>query len=100
MNEATTSPLVAQLTATIEVIVTNGWCDRPRLERALTIAATVPDPVPTAGRSRVAQFLIDQRVLSREQAMDLDALMRSQANLPGFRLLRKIGSGGMAGAAR
>jgi len=95
MNEATTSPLVAQLTATIEVIVTNGWCDRPRLERAVTVAATVPDPVPTAGRSRVAQFLIDQRVLTREQAMDLDTLMRSQANLPGFRLLRKIGSGGM-----
>lgn len=52
-------------------------------------------PLPSAGRSLLAQFLIDNRMLPREQIADLDSIIRSQATLPGFQLQRKIGAGGM-----
>jgi serine/threonine-protein kinase len=95
MTERVSSPLSTQLAAAIEVILANGWSDPTRVEKARLQLATALDPVPTAGRSKLAQYLVDQDVLSREQAQDLDLILRSQANLPGFTLLKKIGSGGM-----
>lgn len=95
MSDIKTSPIAAQFPNAIEVILANGWSDRERLERSRLVAMTGPEPLPTAGRSRIAQFFLDQTLLTREQAQDLDTVLRIQANLPGFRLLKKIGSGGM-----
>ncbi len=95
MSEQTATSFVAQLRAANSVILANGWCDAERLGRAEALAGGGVDPLPTAGRSKVAQFLVDQRLISREQAQDLDTILRIQSNLPGFTLLRKIGSGGM-----
>lgn len=91
----TSSSLAAQFQEAIPVILSNGWVDQARIEAAQAEALTAPDPIPMAGRSLLAQFLVERRVLSREQASDLDALLLHQGYLRSFKLRKKIGSGGM-----
>ncbi len=95
MSQNTTTSFSEQLALACEVVRTNGWCDKDRLERIRSQSSSAPDLLPTAGRSRVAQFLVEQRAVTREQAQDLDAIIRTQPSFPGFKLMRKLGSGGM-----
>ncbi len=90
-----TSNMTSQLVAATQVILANGWATEAKIASARAQLAISPAPLPTAGRSRLSQFLVDQKVVSREQAQDLDSLMRNQAHMSGFQLLKKIGSGGM-----
>jgi serine/threonine-protein kinase len=87
--------LATQLESAQAVILANGWSNDASISKAKTALMRVPEPTPTAGRSRLAQFLLDQKVLTREQAMDLDSIVLNQKHLPNFQLLKKLGSGGM-----
>ena len=77
------------------ILLANNWVSRPQLDHIRTRVINAKDPLPSAGRSLLAQFLLDNRLLPREQIADLDSIVRNQATLPGFQLLRKIGAGGM-----
>jgi len=87
--------LATQLESAQAVILANGWSNDASISKAKTALMRSPEPTPTAGRSRLAQFLLDQKILTREQAMDLDSIVLHQKHLPNFQLLKKLGSGGM-----
>lgn len=76
-------------------MLANNWVSRPQLDHIKVRVINAKDPLPSAGRSLLAQFLLDNRLLPRDQVADLDSIVRNQATLPEFQLLRKIGAGGM-----
>jgi serine/threonine protein kinase len=77
------------------VLQNNGWVAPAVLSSLEARIAERPSVTPLAGRSILAQYLIDLHLLSREQANELDTILLAQLTMPEFRLLRKIGSGGM-----
>ena len=87
--------LASQLDAASSLILANNWVTKPQLDHIKMRVLNAKDPVPSAGRSLLAQFLLDNRLLPRDQVADLDALVRNQATLPEFLLSKKIGAGGM-----
>ena len=87
--------LVGQLRAAETILVENAWLRPEQYSTALERAAEVGDIVPAAGRSILAQWLVQCRLINREQAIELDSVQRQQEQLPEFVLLRKLGSGGM-----
>ena len=76
-------------------MLANSWVTKPQLDHIKMRVINAKDPVPSAGRSLLAQFLLDNRLLPRDQVADLDALIRNQVTLPEFVLTKKIGAGGM-----
>ncbi len=89
------SSLAAQLEVATPVLLANSWTTKPQLDHIRMRVLNAKDPVPSAGRTLLAQFLIDNRLLPRDQVSDLDAIMRNQGTLPQFQLQRKLGAGGM-----
>ncbi len=87
--------LAGQLEVAIPVLQANNWITKPQLDNIRSRVANSPNPIPTAGRSILAQFLLDNRLLPRDQIADLDIIVRSQPSLPQFNLIKKIGAGGM-----
>ena len=87
--------LAAQLNAAADLLLANNWVTKPQLEHIKARVINAKDPVPTSGRTLLAQFLLENRLLPRDQVSDLDALLRNQATLPEFKLSKKIGAGGM-----
>jgi serine/threonine protein kinase len=92
---SSSSSLAAQLDEAAPIIASNGWASQSHIDRARIQLMNVPAPVPTAGRSKLSQYCLDQKLLTREQAQDLDSILSNQRNLTGFQLLKKLGSGGM-----
>jgi len=43
----------------------------------------------------VGRFLVDQQVITRDQASELEEVLKSQVRFPTYQLQRKLGSGGM-----
>lgn len=89
------SSLAIQLDAASALMLANNWVTKPQLDHIKMRVINANNPVPSAGRSLLAQFLLDNRLLPRDQVADLDALVRNQATLPEFLLSKKIGAGGM-----
>ena len=89
------STLAGQLDIATSVLVANNWATKPQLDHIRGLVINARDPVPSAGRSLLAQFLLDHRLLPRDQVSDLDAILKNQASLPQFQLLKKLGAGGM-----
>ena len=87
--------LSGQLDIATSILIANSWATKPQLDRIRSLVINAGDLVPNAGRSLLGQFLLDQRLLPRDQVADLDAILKSQASLPQFQLLKKIGAGGM-----
>jgi len=87
--------LASQLDSSAAVMLANNWVTKPQLDHIKMRVLNAKDPVPSAGRSLLAQFLLDNRLLPRDQVADLDTLVRNQATLPEFQLTKKIGAGGM-----
>jgi serine/threonine protein kinase len=87
--------LSAQLEAASTALLSNNWVTKPQLDNIRQRAMQAKEPVPSAGRTILAQFLLDNRLLPRDQVQDLDAILRTQATLPDFHLQKKIGAGGM-----
>ena len=89
------SSLVTQLENASTVMLANNWVTKPQLENIKIRVFNTAEPVPSAGRSLLAQFLLDNRLMPREQVADLDSIIKTQATLPEFQLQKKIGAGGM-----
>ena len=87
--------LASQLDAASALMLANNWVTRAQFDHIRMRVLNAKNPVPSAGRSLLAQFLLDSRLLPRDQVADLDALVRNQATLPEFLLSKKIGAGGM-----
>ena len=87
--------LASQLDSAAAIMLANNWVTKPQLDHIRMRVINAKDPVPSAGRSLLAQFLLDNRLLPRDQIGDLDALVRTQLTLPEFQLTKKIGAGGM-----
>lgn len=94
-NSGLAGSLAIQLDAAAALMLANNWVTKPQLDHIKMRVINAKDPVPSAGRSLLAQFLLDNRLLPRDQVADLDTLIRNQATLPEFRLTKKIGAGGM-----
>jgi len=82
--------MIAHITS---LVVEHGW------GTATDIANVIPQS-STKSRSpnaalRFLSQLVDHEVLTREQLRELYVLLQHQDKLPSFRLIRKIGSGGM-----
>ncbi len=85
----------SQLDLAVPVLLANGWANQAQLDHLREQISTRPPPLPSGGRGPLSQLLLDLRLLSHEQCMELDTILRQQAVLPGFQLLRKLGAGGM-----
>jgi len=85
----------SQLDLAVPVLTANGWLNAAQLDHLREQISTRPPPQPTGGRGALSQLLLDLRLLTHEQCMELDTILRQQALLPDFQLLRKLGAGGM-----
>jgi serine/threonine protein kinase len=83
--------LPQQLQAARLVVLANEWATTHQLDHVI---GQVLNGGGEAGAS-AAHLLVDHRVISRDQAHELDEILRHQALFDDYRLLRKLGSGGM-----
>ena len=79
-----------RLSTAAHVILTNGWSAQHQLDHAVAKAMAGGHDHLGVGR-----FLVDQQVITREQATELDEVLKNQVLFPDYRLTRKLGSGGM-----
>jgi serine/threonine protein kinase len=77
------------------VILANGWVTQEQWIEIDLSVRTGNRPTPTVGRSVITSALLERKVLTRDQGLDLDAILISQRLFTDFRLERKLGSGGM-----
>jgi serine/threonine protein kinase len=82
--------LVQRLHAASSVVLGNGWAAKHQFDHAVSVAIKGGHDHTGIGR-----FLVDNQVLSRDQASELEEILKHQGRFAGYRLRRKIGSGGM-----
>jgi serine/threonine protein kinase len=82
--------LVATVT---ELIVSHGWGNQTKISEALAKAKGRHAALDTP--FKVLLSLFEQGLLSRDQLNELDGLLQQQANFPNYRLVNKLGAGGM-----
>lgn len=82
----------AQVSTTVDftvvygMVVANGWATQAQIE---PLSATITE------RKQLIRALVDQRIMAPDTAGQLDLLLQQQAHLPNFRLIKKLGAGGM-----
>lgn len=76
-----------------ELIVSHGWSNQTKINDALVKAKGRHANLDTA--FKILLSLFEQGVISRDQLNELDGLIQQQANFPAYRLLSKLGAGGM-----
>jgi serine/threonine-protein kinase len=64
-------------------------------EALATRASSTVAQAVTAPGVRLARYLAENQVLTAEQSQELECVLDHQAHFPAFRLLRKLGAGGM-----
>ena len=79
-----------RLSTAAQVILANGWAAQHQLDHAVAKAMAGGHDHIGVGR-----FLVDHQVLTRDQAAELEEVMKNQVHFPNYRLSRKLGSGGM-----
>jgi serine/threonine protein kinase len=93
--QPSTAPAVKEsmshrLSLAAKVIMTNGWAAQHQLDHAIAKALG-----GTHDHIGVGRFLVDLQVISRDQASELEEVLKNQVHFPTYMLHRKIGSGGM-----
>ena len=73
----------------------NGWVTAAQIDHMRSLVQVAAEPLPMAGRSVLGTFLVERKLLTKEQTNELETVLKTQALLQGFVLHRKIGSGGM-----
>ncbi len=81
------------VTTASELVLANGWCTQTKIADALSKAANRHVALDTPFKALVCLF--EQGIITREQLNELDGLMQQQVNFPTYRLIRKLGAGGM-----
>jgi serine/threonine-protein kinase len=84
-----------QFESMAELVVLNGWSDRPRLESARSDLLKQGKQSVLGDKRAMGRFLVERHVLTSEQMTELDAILQQQANFPTYHLLKKLGAGGM-----
>lgn len=79
-----------RLSTAAQVIISNGWAAQHQLDHAVARAMAGGHDHVGIGR-----FLVDHQVISRDQAAELEEVLKNQVHFPAYRLSRKLGSGGM-----
>jgi serine/threonine protein kinase len=82
--------MTQRLSAAAQVIIANGWAAQHQVDHAVAKAMAGGHDHIGVGR-----FLVDHQVITRDQASELEEVLKNQANFPAYRLTRKLGSGGM-----
>ena len=77
------------------IAVANGWITSEKWVEADLHIRMGNRPAPMAGRSVLSAALLERKILTRDQILDLEAIILSQRLFTDFRLERKLGSGGM-----
>ncbi len=72
------------------MVLLNGWAAQHQLDHAVSAALSGSNDHLGVGR-----YLVDQRVITRDQASELEEVMKTQVHFPAYHLQRKLGSGGM-----
>ncbi len=88
-------PLSDPFAAMVDLILGNGWCDRPRLDAARSELIKTGKQALLNDHKAMGRFLVERRILTSEQMTELDAIIQQQANFPTYHLLKKLGAGGM-----
>jgi serine/threonine protein kinase len=86
-------PKQSSLDSAERIVVKSGLATPAQATRARALI-----PSGTSDTAQVAKFLRtlqDQNILTGEGAHQVEVMLRQQELLPGFRLLRKLGAGGM-----
>jgi serine/threonine protein kinase len=81
------------VTTVTELVMANGWSNPTKIAEALSKAASRPAAFDTPFKALVSLF--EQGIITREQLNELDGLMQQQVNFPTYRLIKKLGAGGM-----
>jgi serine/threonine protein kinase len=81
------------VTTVTELMLANGWSTAAKIAEALGRAAGRHVALDTPFKALVSLF--EQGLITREQLNELDGLMQQQVNFPTFRLIKKLGAGGM-----
>jgi serine/threonine protein kinase len=84
------SSTAADLVAAQRIIVANGWSGADRVQAAVDQIQAESQPPASLARA-----LVDRQIINREQAAELDQILTHQNLFPRYRLMRRIGSGGM-----
>ncbi len=79
-----------RLSTAAQVIIANGWAAQHQVDHAVAKALAGGHDHVGVGR-----FLVDHQVITRDQASELEEVLKNQVNFPAYRLTRKLGSGGM-----
>ncbi len=89
-NNGSVESMGQRLSVAAQVVLVNGWAAKHQIDHAVAKALAGGHDHVSVGR-----FLVDQQVISRDQASELEEVLKSQANFANYRLIRKLGSGGM-----
>ena len=81
--------------ALVELVLLNGWAQRPQLELAREALVAQGKQSLLSDPRGLGRFLVERQVLTSDQMADLDAILKQQVNFPDFQLLKKLGAGGM-----
>jgi serine/threonine-protein kinase len=84
-----------QFESMAELVVLNGWSDRPRLEAARSDLLKLGKQSVLGDKRAMGRFLVERHLLTSDQMTELDAILQQQANFPTYHLLKKLGAGGM-----
>lgn len=79
-----------RLSTAAQVIIANGWAAQHQIDHAVAKALAGGHDHIGVGR-----FLVDHQVITRDQASELEEVLKNQVHFPAYRLTRKLGSGGM-----
>lgn len=79
-----------RLSVALKVVLANGWAAQHQVDHAVAKALSGAHDHEGVGR-----FLVDQKVISRDQAAELEEVLKHQVHFPTYQLQRKVGSGGM-----
>jgi serine/threonine protein kinase len=94
-TETSSASLCRRLEVAVPVIQRNGWATTAQLEHMSILAQQVVEPLPAAGRSVLGTFLLERKLLTKEQVNELETIVKVQVFFADFTLHKKIGSGGM-----
>ena len=84
-----------QFESMAELVVLNGWADRPKLDAARSDLIKTGRQAVLSDPRALGRFLVERRILTSEQMTELDTILQQQANFTTYHLLKKLGAGGM-----
>jgi serine/threonine protein kinase len=89
------APVSDQFEPVAELVVVNGWSDRPRLEALRNELMQNGRQAVLTDQRAVTRLLVERRLISTAQLADLDSILQQQVHFPTYHLMKRLGAGGM-----